>query len=118
MLDDIWNRFKKLGLSGSVSIRNSAEIGNFFTTKSDTSTDVSEIVKCVFDIDPDYTVVAIVTNPPSTSSFDSISLCDEISIHEQLDKCIAEGLAHRKRFVIKESGFEVRFGYRIEDILA
>lgn len=123
MLEDLWNRFKAAGYTGSVSSRSlSGMDGIHFTEKSDSGEDDSFIHEAVYGMDPDYTAVCIVRtgftgDKGSLPVIDVDGWQDATKAAEALDKAILEGLAHKKAFVIKGSGAVVKFGYEGDTIV-
>jgi hypothetical protein len=124
MLDELWNRFKGSGYSGSVSTRSGADLDKpRFTEKSDSGEDDSFIHEAIYEMDPDYVAVCIIRSG-FTGDKDSLPTIDaegwqsdkELA-SESLDKAILEGLAHKKAFVIKGSGAVVKFGYEGDTIV-
>ena len=122
MLEDLWNRFKSAGYTGSISSRSlSGMEGIHFTEKSDSGEDDSFIHEAVYGIDPDYTAVCIIRtgftgDKGSLPVIDVDDWQDATKAAEALDSAILNGLGHTKSFVIKGSGAVVRFGYAGDDL--
>jgi len=122
MLEDLWNRFKSAGYTGSISSRSlSGMEGIHFTEKSDSGEDDSFIHEAVYGIDPDYTAVCIIRtgftgDKGSLPVIDVDDWKDATKAAEALDSAILNGLGHTKSFVIKGSGAVVRFGYAGDDL--
>ena len=118
MLDELWNRFKESGYSGSVSTRSGADLDKpLFTEKSDSGEDDSFIHEAIYEMDPDYVAVCIIRSG-FTGDRDSLPTIDvngwqsdKEHASKTLDNAILEGLAHKKAFSIKGSGAVVKFGY-------
>lgn len=124
MLDELWNRFKGSGYSGSVSAKSHSDMDKpRFTEKSDSGEDDSFIHEAIYEMDPDYVAACIIRNGFAGDK-DSLPVIDvegwqsdkELA-SESLDKAILEGLAHKKAFVIKGSGAVVKFGYEGDTIV-
>ncbi|MBR4786034.1 MAG: hypothetical protein IK012_12410 [Fibrobacter sp.] len=134
MIDNVWTWFMNLGYKGSVSERNpdSGDSGaaGMFTSKANTPDDDIFIHEAIYEMDPDYTVVAVIKQigdkPAREWATETLAGdIDEISfegspedIQERLDKAILEGLAHRKILMVRESGAIVKFGYKFEDLIS
>jgi len=122
MLEDLWNRFKSAGYTGSISSRSlSGMEGIHFTEKSDSGEDDSFIHEAVYGMDPDYTAVCIIRtgftgDKGSLPVIDVDDWKDATKAAEALDSAILNGLGHTKSFVIKGSGAVVRFGYAGDDL--
>lgn len=101
-----------------------------FTSKANTPDDDIFIHEAIYEMDPDYTVVAVIKQigdkPAREWATETLAGdIDEISfegspedIQERLDKAILEGLAHRKILMVRESGAIVKFGYKFEDLIS
>ena len=122
MLEDLWNRFKSAGYTGSISSRSlSGMEGVHFTEKSDSGEDDSFIHEAVYGMDPDYTAVCIIRtgfngDKGSLPVIDVDGWQDAAKAAEALDSAILNGLGHTKSFVITGSGAVVRFGYAGDDL--
>lgn len=130
MLEDLWNRFKGAGYTGSISSRSlSGMEGIHFTEKSDSGEDDSFIHEAIYGMDPDYRAVAIIKQAGTKSAEDwaketfpdgiiDVSFAGSTEdIQNNLDKAILEGLAHKKVLVVHESRAVVKFAYKPEDLL-
>ena len=124
MLEDLWNRFKGAGYTGSISSRSlSGMEGIHFTEKSDSGEDDSFIHEAIYGMDPDYVAACIIRSgfTGDRESLPTIDVegwqSDKEHASESLDKAILEGLAHKKAFVIKGSGAVVKFGYEDDTIV-
>ncbi len=133
MIDKVWAWFTSQGYEGSVSVRNpdsgESDASGTFTSKGNTPDDDIFIHEAIYEMDPDYNVVAVIKQagdkPAREWAEDALSNgYDEISfegtpeeIQERLDEAILGGLAHRKVLMVRESGAIVKFGYKLEDLL-
>lgn len=133
MIDKVWVWFTSQGYKGSVSVRNpdsgESDASGTFTSKGNTPDDDIFIHEVIYEMDPDYNVVAVIKQagdkPAREWAEDALSNgYDEISfegtpeeIQERLDEAILGGLAHRKVLMVRESGAIVKFGYKFEDLL-
>ena len=113
MLDELWNRFKEAGYSGSISSR--------FAIKSDSEEDDRIIHEAVYDIDPDYVSVCVIKNYSKDSHdlpvLEPESFSSKESAIKALENAVLEGLGHKKAFVIKGTGTVVRFGYEGDSLV-
>ena len=113
MIDKVWSWFTSQGFKGSVSVRNTdfreISASGMFSSKANTPDDDSFIHEAIYEMDPDYRVVAIIKQAGTKSAEDCIQT--------NLDNAILEGLAHRKALIVRESGAVVKFGYKPEDLL-
>ena len=133
MIDKVWAWFTSQGYEGSVSVRNPDSIdtaaSGIFTSKANTPDDDIFIHEAIYEMDPDYSVVAVIKqagNKPAREwaedafpdGYDEISFeGSPESIQERLDEAILGGLAHRKYLMVRESGAMVKFGYKLEDLI-
>ena len=134
MIDKVWAWFTSQGYEGSVSARN-PDSGEFdasgtFTSKGNTPDDDIFIHEAIYEMDSDYSVVAVIKQAGSTparkwaedafpNGYDEISFeGTPEEIQERLDEAILGGLAHRKVLMIRESGAVVMFGYKFEDLIS
>ena len=64
MIDNVWTWFTDLGYKGSVSVRNpdsgNSNASGMFTSKANTPDDDIFIHEALYEMDPDYTVVAVI----------------------------------------------------------
>ena len=133
MIDKIWSWFVAQGFEGSVSVKD-ANVPPFglprlFTSKANTPDDDTFIHEALYEMDPDYTIVAVIKQAGNKAARDWAEEVfpngiEEISfegspedIQDRLDEAILEGLAHRKVLMVCESGAVVKFGYKLEDIV-
>ena len=132
MIDKVWVWFTSQGYKGSVSVRNpdsgESDASGTFTSKGNTPDNDIFIHEAIYEMDPDYSVVAVIkqvgNEPARQWAEDALSNgYDEISfegtpeeIQERLDEAILGGLAHRKVLMVRESGAIVKFGYKPEDL--
>ena len=133
MIDNVWAWFINQGYKGSVSVKN-MDSGKFdasgiFTSKANTPDDDIFIHEAIYEMDPDYTVVAVIKqaiDKPARewaeekfpNGYDEISFeGTPEEIQERLDEAILGGLAHRKVLMVRESGAIVKFGYKLEDLI-
>lgn len=133
MIDNVWTWFTDLGYKGSVSVRNpdsgNSNASGMFTSKANTPDDDIFIHEALYEMDPDYTIVAVIKQAGNKAARDWAEEVfpngiEEISfegspedIQDRLDEAILEGLAHRKVLMVRESGAVVKFGYKLEDIV-
>ena len=133
MIDNVWTWFTDLGYKGSVSVRNpdsgNSNASGIFTSKANTPDDDIFIHEALYEMDPDYTVVAVIKQAGDKAARDWANAAfpdgiEEISfegrpedIQERLDAAILGGLAHRKVLMVRESGAVVKFGYKPEDLI-
>lgn len=133
MIDKVWSWFTSQGFEGSVSVRNTdfreISASGMFCSKANTPDDDSFIHEAIYEMDPDYRVVAIIKQAGTKSAEDWAKDAFPDGIHEvsfagsaddiqtNLDNAILEGLAHRKALIVRESGAVVKFGYKPEDLL-
>ena len=124
MLDELWNRFKDAGYSGSVSAKSHSDMDKpRFTEKSDSGEDDSFIHEAIYEMDPDYMAVCVIRSgfTGDTGSLPVVGIegwqSDKGRAAEALDNAILEGLGHKKAFVIKGSGAVVKFGYEGDTIV-
>lgn len=133
MIDNVWTWFTDLGYKGSVSVRNpdsgNSNASGMFTSKANTPDDDIFIHEALYQMDPDYTVVAVIKQASGKAARDWANEAfpdgiEEISfegrpedIQERLDAAILGGLAHRKVLMVRESGAVVKFGYKPEDLI-
>ena len=133
MIDKIWSWFIAQGFEGSVSVKGAAPtpfgLPRLFTCKANTPDDDTFIHEAIYEMDPDYTAVAVIKQAGNKAARDWAEEVfpdgiEEISfegnpedIQERLDEAILEGLAHRKVLMVRESGAVVKFGYKPEDIM-
>ena len=131
MIEKVWAWFDAQGYKGSISVcdpnalRLSSEPA--FTCKANTPDDDIFIHEAIYEMDPDYRVVAIIKEVKGVSSRDVLidnKTLIEVSfegspetVQQNLDKAILEGLAHAKILRIRESGAIVKFGYTLDDLL-
>lgn len=133
MIDNVWTWFTELGYKGSVSVRNpdsgNSSASGMFTSKANTPDDDIFIHEALYEMDPDYTMVAVIKQAGDKAARDWANETfpdgiEEISfegrpedIQERLDAAILGGLAHRKVLMVRESGAVVKFGYKPEDLI-
>ena len=133
MIDKVWAWFTSQGYKGSVSVRNtdSGESGasGIFTSKGNTPDDDIFIHEAIYEMDPDYKVVAVIKqagNRPAREwaedafpdGFSEISFDGTPEdIQVRLDEAILDGLAHKKLLMVRESGAIMKFGYKPEDLV-
>ena len=121
MIDKVWAWFTSQCYKGSVSVRTpssgESNASGIFTSKANTPDDDIFIHEAIYDMDPDYSVVAVIKQVGDD--------CDEISfdgspekIQARLDEAILSGLAHKKILMVRESGAIVKFGYKPEDLIS
>ena len=132
MIDKLWAWFNAQGFSGSVSFKN-PEAPDFvnkriFTCKGNTPDDDIFIHEAIYEMDPDYKVVAVIKQvggkPAEEWALDKFPKGfleisfegDSDDIQERLDEGILNGLAHNKVLKVRESGDIVVFGYKPEDL--
>ena len=132
MIDKLWARFNAQGFSGSVSYKDplAPDFVNkrLFTCKSNTPDDDIFIHEAIYEMDPDYKVVAVIKQvngkPAEEWAMDTfpkgfLVISFEGSpddIQDRLEEGILEGLAHNKVLQVQESGAIVKFGYSESDI--
>lgn len=123
MLEDLWNRFKAAGYTGSISSRSlSGMEGIHFSEKSDSDEDDSFIHEAVYGMDPDFVAVCIIRSgfAGDKGSLPVIDVggwqSDKACASDALDNAVLNGLGHTKSFVIKGSGAVVRFGYSGDEL--
>jgi hypothetical protein len=133
MIDKVWAWFTSQGYKGSVYVRNqdsgASGTSHIFTSKGNTPDDDIFIHEAIYEMDPDYRVVAIIKQVGATSAETwaqetypegviEVSFAgDAENIQRNLDNAIIEGLAHKKVLKNRESGAIVKFGYKFEDLL-
>ena len=133
MINKVWEWFNAQVYKGSISFCDPKALRlttqPAFICKANTPDDDTFIHEAIYEMDPDYTVVAVIKQAGNKAARnwaeevfpDGI---EEISfegspedIQERLDEAILEGLAHRKALMVRESGAVVKFGYKLEDIM-
>jgi len=118
MIDELWKQFQNAKYSGSVSVRKQGEDDQvLFAEKSSSPEDDSMIHESIYNMDPDYTKVCVITAgfEGNKSDLPVVSFASDAS--EALDQAILEGLAHKKALVVKETGAVVKFGYKDDEII-
>ncbi len=133
MIDKVWAWFTSQSYKGSVSVRNpssdDSNASGVFTSKANTPDDDIFIHEAIYEMDPDYSVVAVIKQvgdkPAREWAKEAFPDCDEISfdgnpeiIQARLDEAILGGLAHKKFLMVRESGVIVKFGYKPEDLIS
>lgn len=133
MIDKVWAWFTSQCYKGSVSVRTpssgESNASGIFTSKANTPDDDIFIHEAIYDMDPDYSVVAVIKQVGDKTARnwakEVFPDCDEISfdgcpekIQARLDEAILSGLAHKKILMVRESGAIVKFGYKPEDLIS
>jgi len=131
MIDKVWTWFNSLEYKGSVSVcdPNALRISTTpaFTSKANTPDDDLFIHKAIYDMDPDYRVVAVIKEAKGKPASELLGKDKEIievsfegsaeTVQQNLDNAILDGLAHDKILKVRESGAIVKFGYKVEDLM-
>ena len=133
MIDKVWAWFTSQSYKGSVSVRNpssdDSNASGVFTSKANTPDDDIFIHEAIYEMDPDYSVVAVIkqvgdkpardwANEAFPDGYDEISFDGSSeNIQARLDEAILGGLAHKKVLMVRESGAIVKFGYSDKDLM-